>query len=230
MATGTIILRPSADKTVDHIKSSGSLGWSLIADVTPDDDSTYIYQTLSSTSDTSIGSIFILTGTIPIEKINITNVKLYIRARIGTNGETGSCIGYFAVNSENGGNSSNAVVSNPSLSTSYVTSNNTSSTLVTQLNEYINTNNSFPTVSVKVTSNGAKKSGKNASDGYIRITQVYMEVDYETIETSKIYLKENNAWKEYSKVYIKENNNWVEKSMDEISSIFSTTANYVKSS
>lgn len=57
-----------------------------------------------------------------------------------------------------------------------------------------------------------------------------MEIDYETIETSKIYLKENNTWKEYSKVYIKENNSWVEKSMSEISSIFSTTANYVKSS
>lgn len=48
--------------------------------------------------------------------------------------------------------------------------------------------------------------------------------------SKKIYIKENGIWKEYSKVYIKENNNWVEKSMDQISSIFSTTANYVKSS
>lgn len=230
MATGTIILRPSSDGTVSHTKSSGSYGFSLIADTTPDDDSTYIYQTVDTTEGASISSVFLLTGEIPSNKINVTNVKLYMRARIGTNSETGSCTCYFAVNSSNGGSASNAAVSNSSLTSSYVTSNSSSSALVTQLNEYINTNNTFPIVSVKITTTGTKYNDKNASNGFIRVTQVYMEVDYETIETSKIYLKENNAWKEYSKVYIKENNSWVEKSMSEISSIFSTTANYVKSS
>lgn len=50
------------------------------------------------------------------------------------------------------------------------------------------------------------------------------------VSNKKIYLKENNVWNEYSKVYIKENGSWVEKSMDQISTILDTTANYVKGS
>lgn len=229
MATGTIILRPSQDVNVSHAKSSGSSGYLLIADQTQDGDSTYIYQTLSSTTSTTVNSTFMLSGNIPNEKINITAVRLYSCATKGNNGETATYNCYFAINTSNGGNDSNAATS-ATLGTSYAITSTTSSTLVTQINNYITSNNVFPTVSVKIATTGTKSSSKNSSNGYVRVTQVYMEVDYETIETSKIYLKENNAWKEYSKIYIKENNSWVEKSMSEISSIFSTTANYVKSS
>lgn len=44
----------------------------------------------------------------------------------------------------------------------------------------------------------------------------------------QIYLKENGSWVPYSKVYKKINGSWVEQT--DLSSIFSTTANYVKQS
>ncbi len=44
----------------------------------------------------------------------------------------------------------------------------------------------------------------------------------------KIYFKTNGTWVQYSKVYIKQNGSWVEQSPSNWSSIFSTTANYVK--
>lgn len=45
--------------------------------------------------------------------------------------------------------------------------------------------------------------------------------------SKKIYVKENGNWKQYSKVYIKQNGSWIEQS--DWNSIFSTSANYVKS-
>ena len=46
--------------------------------------------------------------------------------------------------------------------------------------------------------------------------------------SQKIYLKVNGSWMQYSKVYVKQNGSWVEQSPSNWSSIFSTTANYVK--
>ena len=46
--------------------------------------------------------------------------------------------------------------------------------------------------------------------------------------TIQLYIKENDTWRMYSKVYKKINGSWVEQS--DLSSVFSTTANYVKQS
>lgn len=45
----------------------------------------------------------------------------------------------------------------------------------------------------------------------------------------KIYFKINGTWAQYSKVYVKQNGSWVEQSPSNWSTIFSTSANYVKS-
>lgn len=168
MATGTITFRPSRDVNVSHSKSSGSSGYALIADTTADDNSSYIYQSISSTSNSSVSSTFILTGNIPSGRINVTAVRLYSRARKSGNGETASYNCYFAINTTSGGSSSNSATS-ATLSSSYSTSNKSSSELVTQINNYIDSNNAFPSVSVKITSQGSKYSSKD-SDGYVRIT------------------------------------------------------------
>lgn len=180
MATGTLTFIPNADISVNHTKSSGSTGYSLLT--TNDDDSTYIYQTLSSTSSTSMTSVFTLgiDGTMPEDYIHITAARLYSRARIGANGETGSYRCYFAAGTTAGGSDTNAST-HQSLSSSYSTANSTSSTLVDSINSLI-TKDEFPTLSVKVTTTGTKSSDKNASNGYIRVTQVYLELDYETQE------------------------------------------------
>lgn len=182
MASGTLIFRPNADISNNHNESSGSVGYSLIADATADDDSTYIYQTLSSTSSTSVTSVFTLgvVGSLPESYINITAARLYSRARIGNNDESGSYTCYFAAGTTAGGSSSSASTSG-SLGSTYSTVNSTSSSLVTDINSLI-TRDDFPVLSVKVTTTGTKSSGKNASNGYIRVTQVYLELDYEEEE------------------------------------------------
>ena len=180
MATGTLTFIPNADISVNHSKSSGSNGYSLLT--TNDDDSSYIYQTLSSTSSTSKTSVFTLgvSGSMPSSYIQITAARLYSRARIGSNSESGSYRCYFAAGTTAGGSDNNASTYQ-SLSSSYSTTNATSSVLVDDINALI-TKDEFPTLSVKVTTTGTKSSGKNASNGYIRVTQVYLELDYEEIE------------------------------------------------
>lgn len=180
MATGTLTFIPNADISVNHTKSSGSNGYSLLT--SNDDDSSYIYQTLSSTSSTSMTSVFTLgiSGTMPDDYIQITAARLYSRARIGSNSESGSYRCYFAAGTTAGGSDNNASTYQ-SLSSSYSTVSATSATLVESINSLI-TKDEFPTLSVKVTTTGTKSSGKNASNGYIRVTQVYLELDYEEVE------------------------------------------------
>ena len=180
MATGTLTFIPNADISVNHTKSSGSTGYSLLT--SNDDDSTYIYQTLSSTSSTSMTSVFTLgiDGTMPEDYIQITAARLYSRARIGANNESGTYRCYFAAGTTAGGSDTNASTYQ-SLSSSYSTTNATSASLVEEINSLI-TKDEFPVLSVKVTTTGTKSSSKNASNGYIRVTQVYLELDYETQE------------------------------------------------
>lgn len=180
MATGTLTFVPNADISISHSRSTGSNGYSLLTSA--DDDSTYIYQTLSSTSSTSMTSVFTLgvNGTMPENYIQITAARLYSRARIGGNNETGSYHCYFAAGTTTGGSDTNASTYE-SLDSSYSTASSTSSTLVDSLNELI-TRDDFPTISVKVTTTGSKSSSKNASNGYIRVTQIYLELDYEEVE------------------------------------------------
>lgn len=180
MATGTLTFIPNADISLNHSRSSGSYGYSLLT--SEDDDSTYIYQTLSSTSSTSMTSVFTLgvSGTMPDSYIQITAARLYSRARIGANDESGSYHCYFAAGTTAGGSDTNASTYQ-SLSSSYSTANSTSSTLVDSINSLI-TKDEFPTLSVKVTTTGTKSSSKNASNGFVRVTQVYLELDYEEVE------------------------------------------------
>lgn len=47
--------------------------------------------------------------------------------------------------------------------------------------------------------------------------------------TKKIYVKQNGTWTQYSKVYLKVNGAWVEQASSTWSTLFDTSANYVKS-
>lgn len=224
MATGTLIFRPSADVSVNHAKSSGSSCYPLIADATADDNSTYIYHTISSTSSSSVNSTFTLTTTdLPTGSIQITAARLYVRGTKSGNGETASYTCYFAAGTTSGGTSSNSGVS-ASLTSSYKTSSATSDSLVTDINSLLG-NGEFPVISCKLTTSGYKNDSKD-SNGAIRITQIYAEFDYETVGgTDVLYLKNNGSWISCSKAYLKVNDSWVEQ---DIATIFDTTKNYVK--
>ena len=180
MASGTLIFRPSADVSVNHARSSGSTGYSLIADINADDNSTYISQTLSSTSSTSMSSTFTLTSAdgLPPYSYKITAVRLYSRAMGASNNGSGSYACYFAAGTAAGGSSNNAATSGNTTS-SYTTLSSESSELLTTINNELELTQEFPVISVKVTTKGTKSSDKNANNGYIRVTQVYAEFDYE---------------------------------------------------
>lgn len=112
-----------------------------------------------------------------------------------------------------------------SLSTSYQTSSNTE--VATSLINNTYTSSNFPSLSVTITTAGKKSSSKNGNF-QIRVTQIYLELDYEEIieDTPSIYIKESGNWNKYSAVYQKENGIWVLQS--DLESLFDATTNYVK--
>lgn len=211
----TLILRPVSDESLNHSCNSGSSGYSLISESSADDDSTYIYQTVSSTSSASVTSSFTLGGTMPSGLFKITGATLYVRGRSSAD-YTYSGTYQLSIDSS---------ASSMSLSTSYQTSSNTR--VATSLINNTYTSLNFPSLSVTITTAGKKSSSKN-SDFQIRITQIYLELEYEEIveDNSIIYIKESGNWNKYSTVYKKENGVWVIQS--DLVSIFDTNTNYVK--
>lgn len=219
MATKT--LRPVGDSgSIGHTCSSGSSAYLLIDDATADNDSTYIYQTISSTSATSktttvtLGSIFDSTN------YTITACRLFCVAR-RTASNTSSVSVIFKVN----GNGE-YVVSASSLSNSYTSYNVASANMVNTINQAMQ-NGIIPEISAVITTNGAMSSSKDSSSA-IRVTQIYLEFDYdESVQASNaIFVKENGVWKQYNQVYKKVNNQWVLQS--DLSSAFDKNVSYVR--
>lgn len=195
----TLILRPVSDESLNHSCNSGSSGYSLISESSTDDDSTYIYQTVSSTSSASVTSSFTLGGTMPSGSFKITGATLYTRGRSSGNG-TYSGTYQLSIDSS---------ASSMSLSTSYQTSSSTDvgSSLIN--NTYTSSN--FPSLSVIIATAGKKSGSKN--DNYqIRITQVYLELEYEEIveDSPAYYVKVDGRWRKVLTAYRKVNGAWEE--------------------
>ena len=208
----TLILRPVSDESLGHRCSSGSSGYAMISESSSDDDSTYIYQTVSSTSSASVTSSFTLGGTMPSGLFKITGATLYVRGRSSAD-YTYSGTYQLSIDSS---------ASSMSLSTSYQTSSSTGVAASLINNIYISSN--FPSLSVIITTTGKKSSTKD-DDFQIRVTQVYLELEYEEV-IQDIYIKESGNWNKYSAVYKKENGAWVLQS--DLRPVFDTNANYIR--
>ena len=208
----TLILRPVSDESLNHSCNSGSSGYSLISESSADDDSTYIYQTVSSTSSASVTSSFTLGGTMPSRSFKITGATLYVRGKSSANYNYS---GTYQL-------SIDSSASSMSLSTSYQTSSSTG--VATSLINNTYTSSNFPSLSVAITTTGKKSSTKD-DDFQIRVTQVYLELEYEEV-IQDIYIKENGNWNKYSAVYKKENGIRVLQS--NLTSIFDANINYVR--
>lgn len=214
----TLILRPVSDASLKHKCSSGSNGYSMISEASADDDSTYIYQAISGTKSSTAQSSFTLGGTMPSGSFKITGANLYVRAK-STSNDIHS--GTYKLSIDDSG-----LGHLIALSTSYQTSSSTDVGASLINNTY--TSSTFPSLSVIISTTGSKESSKN-SNYQIRITQAYLELEYEVVtveDTSTIYIKENGNWNQYSAVYKKENGVWVIQS--DLRSIFDTNINYVK--
>ena len=208
----TLILRPISDGSLRHSCSSGSSGYAMISESSADDDSTYVYQTVSSRTSTSETSSFTLGGTMPSGRFKITRATLYVRGR-STGEYTYSGTYKLSIDSS---------ASSMSLSTSYQTSSSTG--VATSLINNTYTSSNFPSLSVTITTTGKKSSTKD-DDFQIRVTQVYLELEYEEV-IQDIYIKESGNWNKYSAVYKKENGAWVLQS--NLTSIFDANTNYVR--
>ena len=195
----TLILRPVSDESLNHSCNSGSSGYSLISESSADDDSTYIYQTVSSTSSASVTSSFTLGGTMPSGLFKITGATLYVRGRSSAD-YTYSGTYQLSIDSS---------ASSMSLSTSYQTSSNTG--VATSLINNIYTSSNFPSLSVTITTAGNKSNSKN-SNFQIRITQIYLELEYEEIieDPSAYYIKVDGRWRKVLTAYRKVNGAWEE--------------------
>lgn len=218
MATKT--LRPASDSSVSHSRSSGNQAYLLLSESSADGDSTYISQSISGTSSASVSSTVVMGSIFDSINYNVTACRLYFSAR-RTASNTSSASVTFKVN-----NSGNYTVSANSLSDSYTVYNSSNTDLVNAINQALNSG-SVPSVSATITTKGNKSSSKD-SNSEIRVTQVYLEIDYESASrpTTAIFIKENGTWKQYGQVYKKVNGVWVEQ--QNLSSLFSTNTNYVK--
>jgi len=168
----TIILYPTADVTLNHSCSSGSSGYSLIDDVTPDDNSTYIYLR-SGGSDTSSSSAnatstFKVSGTSPYtnKKVYITGVSYRVRGWRGDNGSAGG-VARIGV-SINNGNYTNG--SEHSLAKSWT--NYSASLSPSGLNTTYNT---FDAANIRMQ---VYTTAVGKSNNETRITQAYLTITY----------------------------------------------------
>ena len=195
----TLILRPVSDESLNHNCNSGSSGYSLISESSADDDSTYIYQSVTGSISSSATSSFTLGGTMPSGSFKITGATLYVRGKSSAN-YTYSGTYQLSIDSS---------ASSMSLSTSYQTSSNTR--VATNLINNTYTSSNFPSLSVTIITTGRKSQSKDSSF-QIRITQIYLKLEYEEIveEPSAYYTKINGSWKKIITIYKKIDGVWTE--------------------
>lgn len=201
----TLTLRPSADSSLGHTCSSGSAGYALIDDSSADGDSTYIYQSLTSRTSSTHQSVF----TFPeISVIGIpSSVKLVVSAKDSDDNVTSS----LTANLQQAGVTV-ASISQSSLSTSYTVYSGTG------------TLSSFDALTLQLVTTGKKSSTKD-DDGYIRITQAYVEITYTEVGDYGLYLKQSGTWTKVKGVYKKSAGIWT---LQASASDLSTDTNYVK--
>ena len=218
----TIILRPVSDISLGHTCSSGSSGYALINESTADDASTYIYQSISSTSSSSRTSSFKISGS-SSKKIKITSAKVVVRACHNTSNSSDTRSLSFKLGI--GGKTSSAKT--VTLGTSFA--NTTQTYTASDLGIANTVYDSFDAanINISLTSSGALDRSKNSSF-QIRITQVYVEITYdEIVDTGTgLYIKNNNQYSEVKAVYKKINGTYVKQT--NISSLFNSSTKYKK--
>lgn len=156
----SVILRPISDSSIGHSKSSGSNGYALINEATSDGDGTYIYQSLTSTSSSTVTSTFGLdTSAIPTG-VKINSISVSVTARDSDSNVSSS----VTANVKRNGTTI-ATASNSELGTSYAAYTGSGTT------------SSVGSLTLEISTTG-KKSASKDDDGYIRVTQAFITVDY----------------------------------------------------
>lgn len=232
MATGTFILRPSADVSVaDYRPTTLSAAYLAINEETADDDSTYLYNQQDTATYT-----FELAGSTPNGKIKITDIKVFCRYYIDETLQTSGGVndGTVKVNVIFGdidlqaisvaGNSEDTSIDAVWL-TSESSGFDSENTLKDAINSWISENESFPTLQLYVETYAEYKEGENkpSTNAVTYVTQVYLELTYEEITGLNIHRKVNGAWVQAQSAYQKQNGAWVEITEDECKEILQSS-------
>ena len=165
-------LRPIGDITLEHKCSSGSNGYTLINEVTCDNDGTYIYQNFTSTSTSTATSSFHLEDS--PKNILISNAQICFQRR-NTTSNSNKVI--FSVVLKQG----NTVLFSDSFSASPTRDYGQNNP---HFEDQLSGVTSLSDLSLEITTSGSKSSSKN-DDFQIRISQVYVHLVY--TEASNTY-------------------------------------------
>ena len=210
----TVILRPTADSSLGHSCSSGSSGYALINEATADDDSTYIYQTITGTSSSNVSSTFKLSSSEDIGKFKIVKFDIYVRTRTtkakSNDSASLTCSFYF---SKISGIQSGIQYTAVNLPTSYSTMSWTRTASETEVTNDVYPNLSKLNASIAIRNVGAKDASKN-DNFQNRTTQVYAVLEYEPVSETTgtgIYIKSGGAFAEAQAAYKKVNGVWVQQ-------------------
>ena len=204
----TLYLRPTSDSSLGHSCSSGSSGYTLVNEASADDDSTYIYQSVSNTSNSSVTSVFKVSGSVN-SKIKISSLQLQVRAKTTKSESKDTAQLYYNLyfNGVEGSSSSSGIT------TSYANYGKTYNASDFGFGDTVFDSFDAANLIVQIDTSGEKNLSKN--DGFQnRVTQVYLLVTYEPVIEKSIYIKQNGSWAQCSNVYKKVNGVWVEQSMD----------------
>lgn len=209
MDATTFILRPSADISVGHslYPEGSTAGYLLIDEEVSDEDSTYIFvKSLTDDSlaleDTTVTatSSFRLSGNVPNDEITVTNIDLVYSAMYSAYGTKTSSYTLIV----NGISIDTASL--PNTMYSYDAKTITlGSDVVDYINNYIMLNGGFPEITISIQSSAtSSENDKGKQVGYVYLSQLYLNVTYNT----GVYRKILDTWKPSYQLYQKINNVW----------------------
>ena len=222
MASGTIILRPSGDAGSDHKgypEDTALYKW--INEEKCDDDEGYIYYS-KDLGLTDYGlSKYYLSGAVPAVKIKVTGVRARFAAKSTDSGATSYV--HFEVRVPP--DSYYDYATDRRQATDYLTEPETllfGDDLVERINAYIgeNGNNSLTNLMLLIgITAGSYSHGTSSSTSYeydtVRVSQAYLEIDYEEILNIGVYRKSGGAVKAAMLAYRKKSGSWVEVTEEE---------------
>lgn len=207
---GTLIIRPTGTVNSAHTKyPSGTLAHDCVNDVSSDGDSTYLQQSVSSTTNTTVDSRLIFSGKLPSKNCTIKKVTVYATAKSSTTSLANRRVNYILHNISGVEEASTNIKSD--LTTSYSTYSKVINNAEAGIESIIQSDGTI-TFEATVRTVGQKSSGKNASSGTLRVTQFYFIIEYEEIIES-LLIKVNGKYEKISKMFVKENGVWVQKDL-----------------
>lgn len=225
----TLILRPSANGSVRHTASNGN-AYTCINEATADNDSTYISQTISSTSSASATSTFALSGFLSGKKLKLKSATITYVSKYNSSASGDSASVRVGVSSE--GQSYNGSTSTPS--TYYGTKTVSVSDVVVAAMSAKTEQGTIPSVTLSIYTAGAKAQSKN-TDYDIRVTQAYVTIEYEEIQdpepsegTGLVIKDDDGTYKKVYRVLVKGANGYVEQAVTDLDSLFKDGTIYLE--